>query len=617
MRIHVWLLVAVLAALPTLDARATIIELDTLNAADLLKTSKGPELSAGVEALRKGDATRAVDVARSVIATAPGNSQAHLLLLLGWLAQSNFNDIDHHLLEVRQRLPNLELPLREALAGALMREERWYRADRLLQGAPGSSQTDQVQFLKLAILAERGQIPQAVAGLKTLAQKLPKNAGVQLNLARLALLAKDAPASVAASTALLAMQPGDPRGMTLLVTGQLQRQNYPGAIAAADQWIKADPQNMYPLFLKGVVQIAAAQPGDALTTFRLAAKLKSDSAEVQLGIASAQLALRQWTEAKNAALASSKLVPTDGLPKLYVAAAALGSGDRVGAQAALRRATDLFADLGAAGIVLDRFAEAQDVTAASTLAHANFLYRYASPQSVIKQLAVATPSAPLIDLTRARAVRESGDLPRAVELYASLAQAWPALSVPVTERADVLFVLGRGGEAVKAYQGLVARRSPLPGLHTRLADLHNALGERDKAAAAYREQLKITPADRYTRAQLAATLALLGRAPDLQEALALTDSLLADRAAVADRDNVLDTRAGILVALGRSADALAIYTDLAKRNALHDTESWHRYGRLVLAANDRPRALRFIERALDSGASYPARDDDIKLLSGG
>jgi tetratricopeptide (TPR) repeat protein len=187
----------------------------------------------------------------------------------------------------------------------------------------------------------------------------------------------------------------------------------------------------------------------------------------------------------------------------------------------------------------------------------------------------------------------------------------------VIERADILFGLGRGSEAVKGYQALVARGSNLPGLRARLGDLHNALGERGQAVASYREQLKITPADRYTRNQLAATLALRGGASDLSEALALTDALMSERAAKVERDNVLDTRATILVALGRSADALAIYEDLANRDALHDTESWHRYGRLVLGANDRARALRIIERALDSGSSYPARDEDIRFLSTG
>ncbi len=283
----------------------------------------------------------------------------------------------------------------------------------------------------------------------------------------------------------------------------------------------------------------------------------------------------------------------------------------------MRGATDLYADLGTGVVELDRIAEAQDVAAASMLADANFLYRYASPASVLKQLAGETLPGPLLDVTRARATRENGDLPRAIGLYEGVSAAYPTLGVPLVEKADVLFVLGRGADAVKAYQGLVARGSTLPGLRVRLADLHNALGERDPAIASYREQLKSTPTDRYTRGQLAATLALRGHAADLSEALGLTDALLNERAALADRDNVLDTRAGILVALGRSADALVIYEDLAKRSVLHDTESWHRYGRLVLAANDRTRALRIIERALDSGTSYSARDDDIKLLTVG
>lgn len=611
-----WLIGACLAV----SAQATVVEFRGLAAEPRLSADTGnADLAAGAEALQKGDADKAILSARRVIRRSPGNSRAHLLLLLGWVARGDFPAINQYLQDTQRTTPILAMPLREAVVAALMLQQRWYRASNIIAGIPLAEQTDQLRFFHFAALAEQNQIAAAVDGMKSLAQRMPNSIDLQFNLARLAMVRQDFSIADRAATKLLVQLPEDPQGLSLLLTAQLQQQHYPESIRTANRWLKKDPNNTYATFVKGVAEFCGGQTAAALVSFRRANALKTDMPDARLGMAAAYMLLGQWTESAAAAEQALALAPADGLAPLFLAAARLAGADSAGAQTALRRSVELFADVRNAGAPLNALPELRDPQAALLLAHANFLHRFASPQSTLDRLGKSSISGPLIDLTRARAVRQSSDFKRALDLYTRLAQDHLWMDVAVLEKADTQYALGHEREAAMTYQALVSRGSALPGLRSRRADLLNSLGDHALAADIYRSQLKIAPADRYARNQLAATLRLIGGAARLQEALELTNGLLREQLGQSERDNVLDTQAGILLALGRQDMALASYRDLEKRNALRDAESWHHYGHLLLAANprDRQHALRCIERALDSGAKYATRDDDVRLLTTG
>ena len=75
------------------------------------------------------------------------------------------------------------------------------------------------------------------------------------------------------------------------------------------------------------------------------------------------------------------------------------------------------------------------------------------------------------------------------------------------------------------------------------------------------------------------------------------------------RATLLDTRADLLLRLGRSSDALTAYRELSTTvGGITAPESWHRLGDLAMKAGDRPLARRAYEEALDYGRDYPGRE---------
>jgi len=118
--------------------------------------------------------------------------------------------------------------------------------------------------------------------------------------------------------------------------------------------------------------------------------------------------------------------------------------------------------------------------------------------------------------------------------------------------------------------------------HRRMGEALGGLGRHGEAVAAYREALGRT---RGTDRGLLTRLALAQlEAGDAAAALATVDAIPAGTT-VGDYDRIAFVRARTLEALGRNADALAIYADIITR--LPGDEARCRYAALLLAMGDR------------------------------
>ena len=613
------MLFAVIAWLP---ASAVVLDVDRLPGREQLMSQarEVADFTPAVEALERGDAAGAEELARSYVAQNARDPRAHLLLVLSWYPQLKDVAIAKHLEEVDASLPDVGAALHETVAGLYLKDVRLYRATQHLSAIPPTRRSQQAVFLEAEIAARQVRLDDALRDYAQLSREAPDNSTIALNQARLALLGQDYATAEAAARRLLKINPDDESAGLLLGTAQMQQDNPAGAGKSFRAVIDKNPRNALAWLNLGLLDLASNKTNDARNAFAKARTGAVGDPRPIYGEVAAALAAGDRSAARKSSAAARRVAPDDPLAGLLDALARGEAVNEPGAASSLIAASQMYPDLARKPLPAALMPEFSNTDAAARLAVANVLAQlWSNPVALAwleRQRASSKPG-PLMELTRARALAGSGDLKAARTLLSSL-EADPSaagLVSPAVLGAQADARLGHKAEAREAMRRAIAAAPGDGGLRRLSGDLENVLGSPARAIPEYRAALEASPRDPRVYNQLAASLALVGGRAGFEEGLRLAEAGLALKPDYMTRALLLDTRADLLYRLGRKADALQAYRELSTTvGGITGPAAWQRLAELSLDAKDRPGARKAFEEALDYGRDYPARARAVSEL---
>jgi tetratricopeptide (TPR) repeat protein len=243
---------------------------------------------------------------------------------------------------------------------------------------------------------------------------------------------------------------------------------------------------------------------------------------------------------------------------------------------------------------------------------AGVLSEYLAPRAALGWLAAEPAQAvqPLRELATIRAEMAAGNKRDAVDRLDALSrsEAGSGLVGPWIQAA--IFAAARNDPAAaQAALGRALAVAPgSPRLRMLAGDLQLVLGQPARAVAEYRLALAHWPQDPRLLNQLAHALAQAGAKEQYVQALGYVETALGRQPHYLLRAALLDTRADLLVRLGRNSEALVAYRELSTTvGGMTTPEQWHRLGDLALEAGDSALARTAYEEALDYGRDYPGR----------
>ena len=228
--------------------------------------------------------------------------------------------------------------------------------------------------------------------------------------------------------------------------------------------------------------------------------------------------------------------------------------------------------------------------------------RHAEACNLLGRAAAMNPGSAAAHFAHAKALKDSGDLPSALDTYDRCLALEPRHAAAHNNRGNVLLDMGRVEDAREAFARAVDN-APSDGVALgNLAKSLQALGQHDEAREKCEAALRMLPGQAAVEVTLGNALAALGRHDEALEAL---DRAIQSDASRADAHN---NRGSILAAAGRLAEAIDAYeralalaplmsdARVALAEALHQVgrheESLHRYAE-VLSANPEHRQARF------------------------
>lgn len=597
------------------SASAVVMDLEQLPSREQLvqQAAEVADFAPAVEALQRGDAAGAEELARRFVAKNPGNPRAHLLLILSWYPQLKDVAIADHLAEVDEALPDAGAALHESIAGLYLQDVRLYRATQHLNAIAPTRRSQQALFLEASIAARQTRLDDALRKYAELSREVPENPTIALNQARLALVAQDYATAEAAAQRLLKAQPGDEAGRLLLGTAQMQQGKSADARKSFAAVTEQNPRSSLAWLNLGLMDLAEGKTKAALTAFASARTAAIGDPRPIYGETAAALAAGDQAAARQSSSAARRVAPDDPLAGLLDSLARGESMPESATIASLNAAAPMFPDLARRPLPTVLIPEFSNTAAAAQLAVANVLAQLWSNPAALEWIARQKPAltpAPLMDLTRARAMAGSGDIAAASKLLAKLEGSPEAkgLVSPAILSAQAAARMNDKAAARAAMQRALAVAPDEGSVHRLAGDLENALGEPAGAIAEYRLALAAAPGDPRLQNQLAATLALVGGRAEYQEGLRLAETALAQKPDYMTRALLLDTRADLLYRLGRKPEALAAYRELSTTvGGITGPEAWQRLAELSLEAKDRAGARKAFEEALDYGRDYSQR----------
>lgn len=557
----------------------------------------------------------------AAVATVPPARREPLQRVLALVQRGEDVDALAHVAALAGRQPALAAELHESLAGAYLRERRLYRATQHVDAIPAARRSDQAQYLAANIAARQQRLESAMALLEALATRLPDDPLVARDEAQIASLLGRHGQAAAACGRLLKQRPGDAEATLLLARARIAQ----GRIADGER------------LLAGLV---ARAPGNG-------------RAALQLGLA--QLALGKPQASRESFVRSRAIGSGNALPYVAEGAVALLAGDRPGARAAAAGALKhnpadplaalldvlsrplpwpapahggsrflaavAYPDLESEPLVAAVRDELARPEAGGRIVAANLLLEQLSPAAALTWLESESggKGGPLAAMTIVRAQVAAGRLQAADAGLAALEVSTTAAGLVGPSVQKAVLAAGRNDRAAaRAAMAEAVRRSPdSPRVRVLAGDLYLTLGEPVRAAPEYRKALAKWPRDPRLLNQLAYALAQVGPRREREAALGYAEEALRLQPNYLLRAALLDTRADLLLRLGRSDEALRAYRELSTTvGGMTSPEQWHRLAELAQRAGEVALARKACEEALDHGRDYPGRAADVRWLDG-
>jgi cellulose synthase operon protein C len=461
-------------------------------------------------ALARQDYSAATAMLQRAVTMAPNMVTVRFLLGAALFAQGNLGQAEQQLSQVVQSAPE-NLAARKMLAQVQLKLGHADSALQLLQGAEGAHDPQLDMLLGVAQL-QRGQQPSALAYLEKAAAANPTDAKLRLDLAaaylsagqpgksvellapmkqspdelrRAGLLAAallasgDVPRAREQIDALIAARPKDATALMLGVEFNLQQRDFARARGLAQRALDAAPQNPQLLLARARVEARAGKADDASQWIDKALALDPGNAAAHL--AQAELAMRRGdVVVATRALEDLRRRDNGSIDaRLQLAAIYLRQKNAAAAQPVIDELTALAKDrpdiLNSLGMLLFENG------------------RYDVALSRFRDAALRDSTNPVYWLNAARAQIALGDSGVARESLQKAVAARPDWMPAVGTLALLDATEGRGDQALKRVSELKSAHPHDANALQLEGDVHMAMREYAKAAAAYSAAVAISP----------------------------------------------------------------------------------------------------------------------------
>lgn len=515
---------------------------------------------AGTAALARKDGKTALDKFRAVIAIAPDHLATRLNLALLYLDANQPALAVPHLQKASQLAPDLPAP-RFYLARALVALKRPNEAVAPLQEvihlAPKEREAHELLGqICLAINKPRDAYAQWVA----IAQNDPRDVEAHLQAAGLAADALKRPQEAAKWLRLaLSGSPGDPRPALLLSRLLMAQNDAKGAAKVLGQAAKARPDvfELYPQLANA--RLAAKDLSGASDAIKSAllrlpvgktppekAQIAAIEGELRLTLGRTLGQSKKPAEARREFERAATLLPRSAEVRSMLALAAMQSGDRKTATAALQGAIAI--DPSRAG---DRRFLAQLLADGKDWSAANAQY------AAYTKLQPRDGSA-LIEWAGAAHRAKKSD--EELQIWSKLATLDPRNPLPHIQRGVLLRDLKRPAEALQSFQRALAIKSDDPNALFESGRLESQLGQARNAAATWRKLITTRPQYAPAYASLLESSDKSGDAPNARLFLAR------ELSQKSDNPQALSEILNFYAKSKRDAEAKAFLADVLKRN---------------------------------------------------
>jgi tetratricopeptide (TPR) repeat protein len=405
------------------------------------------------------------------------------------------------------------------------------------------------------------------------ADLLPDDAVVQLKAGNLLLAARKPEDAMARADAVLRAHPDNVDALVLRGSALAGLSSYDDALTAIEQAIKIDPDRGATYTNLGLVELARGRRDEAESALSKAVDLSPKEPRARLALGNFYWAAGRTGEAEKAFDAALELEPSNVQANRFMASLKFSTGRRAEAEPYLRRIADSSGAPEASLVLVDYYL----VTA--------------RPKDAIARIEglKAGRNLPEVVLRLARAHAASGDLAKSRSIVEDILKANDKDAAAQLLKGQLLLLEGKRDEAFAAIRAAVAIDPSSADAQFALGKMYAARGDGSAAQQAFREVLRINP--RASGAQVELSVLQARTKPE--------DSIRhAEEAARNDPQN-LTARVALVRSLIAARDVARAEREMSKLRAEYpNVGAVHAQdGRLALLKNDLPAARRAIESA--------------------
>jgi len=405
------------------------------------------------------------------------------------------------------------------------------------------------------------------------ADLLPDDAVVQLKAGNLLLAARKPEDAMARADAVLRAHPDNVDALVLRGSALAGLSSYDDALTAIEQAIKIDPDRGATYTNLGLVELARGRRDEAEAALSKAVALSPKEPRARLALGNFYWAAGRTGEAEKAFDAALELEPSNVQANRFMASLKFSTGRRAEAEPYLRRIADSSGAPEASLVLVDYYL----ITA--------------RPKDAIARIEGLKTgrNLPEVVLRLARAHAASGDLAKSRSIVEEILKANDKDAAAQLLKGQLLLLEGKRDEAFAAIRAAVAIDPSSADAQFALGKMYAARGDGSAAQQAFREVLRINP--RASGAQVELSVLQARTKPE--------DSIRnAEEAARNDPQN-LTARLALVRSLIAARDVARAEREMSKLRAEYpNVGAVHAQdGRLALLKNDVPAARRAIESA--------------------
>lgn len=563
-------------------------------------TRNGAMHTKALEALRKSDYGKAVEIEKKLVGEDPGDLMARYILAIAYVSLDREKEAAEQAEKVRKADPAFGGEVYGAMGRYYITKRRFHKALNYLQRSLELKEEPAVIRHIATIYLGQGLLGNA----KTYLEKLLSTEPDYLNLSRIYLAeadfrnaeryAKEAlKADNRATGAYLVL------GTSHLLTGRIDE-------AYADFLIlrQTDPEFFLTSYFIGLIKTLRKDYDGALENFQV---LIDNAPGIKEGYLNAAAAMHLKGELSTARKLAEKAVeqdPLDPAARLALGGVLSSAGDFKAAKAEYVKSAEIFPDFA-----LKSFDPEKHFTGASApqLTLAVLLNRAGLYEETAALVSSSGSKNPFLRSAYAKALDKLGRKKAAEKEYRAVLSAYPGLSTAHVGLGELYEGQKEFLKAAEAYR-TAAERTPRTNYRLKLADLYVSSGKLAMAAQEYRRAIEESPESVAAYNRLARLL--LERKKDTAGAL---EYALKGSSVNPEDNDMKDTLGTVYLFLGQYEKALAAFSAVASGGGTNPA-SYYRLGLVYRKLGKSQEAAEAFEKALNISEEFPGAAEARKHL---